>query len=136
MKNADCGQFRECGNARVSAEDPDTDGDGIPDAWEIANFLDPDSSDFEVDTDHDGRSDFLEYAFGGNPHGADPDRGSSCGAVQETGADYLSLSFDRRKYSSLVYRVMESSTLASWAEVTLASRMIGTPTDHDEALSE
>lgn len=52
----------------------DSDGDGIPDAWEIANGLNPfDPSDASQDPDHDGLTNLQEYLLGTNPHVADTD---------------------------------------------------------------
>lgn len=45
----------------------DTDGDGMPDDWEIANGLDPQTDDASGDADRDGVSNFAEYAFKGDP---------------------------------------------------------------------
>lgn len=46
----------------------DTDGDGISDAYEIANNLNRYGSDASTGTDSDGISNFLEFAFGLNPN--------------------------------------------------------------------
>ncbi len=45
----------------------DTDGDGIPDAYEMANGLNRYSNDASATQDGDGVSNFLQFAFGLNP---------------------------------------------------------------------
>jgi RHS repeat-associated protein len=61
----------------------DTDGDGLPDTWEIAHDLDPinssdpsdpsDRSDAIADPDHDGLANLEEYLLGLNPRDPDTD---------------------------------------------------------------
>lgn len=49
-------------------EEEDQDGDGLPDAWEIANGLNPnDPTDAWVDSDGDGLTNIQEYNLGLNP---------------------------------------------------------------------
>lgn len=58
---------------------PDSDGDGLPDAWESAHGLNPyawDSdgdgiSDADEDPDGDGRSNLLEFLLGSDPYSPD-----------------------------------------------------------------
>jgi hypothetical protein len=45
----------------------DTDNDGIPDAWETANGLDPLVADSEGDSDGDSRSNLFEYRTATDP---------------------------------------------------------------------
>ena len=51
--------------------DADTDGDGMPDAWETAHGFNPnDPSDANLDSDHDGLTNLQEYLAGTDPHNA------------------------------------------------------------------
>ena len=50
----------------------DSDGDGVSDAFEIANGMNRfDPADASLDTDKDGNTALAEYLFGLNPHAAD-----------------------------------------------------------------
>jgi len=62
-----------CGTQKVDPN-KDTDGDGIPDKWEIDNGLDPnDPSDALQDFDNDGLTNFQEYKLRTNIYNADTD---------------------------------------------------------------
>ncbi|MEO6036139.1 MAG: lamin tail domain-containing protein, partial [Verrucomicrobiota bacterium] len=50
-----------------SKESADTDGDGIPDNYELANGLDPFTNDSDKDSDGDGATNLEEYRNGTNP---------------------------------------------------------------------
>ena len=51
---------------------PDTDGDGMNDAWEVAHALDPFADDASADADNDGISNLAECENGLDPQVADP----------------------------------------------------------------
>lgn len=52
----------------------DTDGDGMPDGWEMVNGLNPiNPSDATADLDGDGLTNLQEYQYGTDPHNADSD---------------------------------------------------------------
>ncbi|MGH7951294.1 MAG: Ig-like domain-containing protein [Limisphaerales bacterium] len=46
----------------------DTDGDGMPDQWEMANGLDPATDDSLGDPDNDGLPNLAEFILGTNPN--------------------------------------------------------------------
>lgn len=52
---------------------PDSDGDGMPDAWEEANGLNPNLDDASLDSDNDGLTNLQEYLAGTDPNNADTD---------------------------------------------------------------
>lgn len=51
----------------------DSDGDGMPDAWEIAHGLDPAVNDANQDKDNDGLTNIEEYRRSTNPNNPDTD---------------------------------------------------------------
>jgi len=60
--------------AGTDPNDPDSDGDELPDGWEVANGLDPlNPSDAAFDPDGDGLVNLQEYQHGSNPRSADSD---------------------------------------------------------------
>ncbi len=56
--------------AAIGGRDRDTDGDGVPDIIEAYLGMDPLTSDFGVDSDGDGWTDFEEWVRGTNPNDA------------------------------------------------------------------
>ena len=51
----------------------DSDGDGMPDGWEVDNSLDPLTDDSSLDLDNDGLTNFDEYQAGTDPNASDTD---------------------------------------------------------------
>ena len=72
--NVDGGPEQRYGAGSFKVIVDDEDGDGIPDAWEEANGLDPEmAEDAEDDPDNDGLSNLTEFETGLNPKVADTD---------------------------------------------------------------
>lgn len=67
----------------------DTDGDGMPDAYETANGLNPNVHDSEGDPDFDGLKNFTEFARGTSPTNADSDDDSLPDGVETKTGAYL-----------------------------------------------
>ncbi len=67
---------------RFGAVSSDADGDGMDDAWEIANGLDPEVNDATDDLDDDGVDNFTEFAFNGRAND-----GSNRGVIVSSLAD-------------------------------------------------
>jgi hypothetical protein len=51
----------------------DSDGDGMPDSWEVEHGLDPHRNDADLDLDGDGLTNLEEYRYGTRPDRADSD---------------------------------------------------------------
>jgi hypothetical protein len=59
---------------RIAPAGGDSDGDLIPDEYELAHGLDPNNKvDASEDPDHDGLTNLQEYQLGTDPHNADTD---------------------------------------------------------------
>lgn len=82
--------------AREPELNPDSDRDGMPARWEIANGLDPDKPDGDGDSDRDGLTNREEYERGTDPNDPDTDDGGETdGSEVRGGADPLDPADDR-----------------------------------------
>jgi hypothetical protein len=82
----------------------DTDGDGIPDGWEIAYGLDPSANDAQEDSDGDGRTNYEEYLAGTNPADADDQLRLQANITANGKQVVLSFVALRNKTYSILYR--------------------------------
>ncbi|NLE42338.1 MAG: hypothetical protein GX615_10970, partial [Lentisphaerae bacterium] len=72
--NAHSMALADAGGDALDPCDPDTDGDGMPDGWEVEHGFDPlDDDDAGLDPDDDGLSNQEEFGLGCDPHAADTD---------------------------------------------------------------
>jgi hypothetical protein len=99
----------------------DTDGDGLPDAWETANGLDPtDPNDANRDTDGDGISNRDEYLAG--TYAFDPSDGFRLDLVEQTGNGSTLEFFAVR---GRTYTFQASTNLLEWTPVTFRTQAGG-----------
>jgi hypothetical protein len=73
-------QGTRTGGAAITENWLDTDGDGMPDGWEVSYELDPLRDDASADCDRDGFSNLVEYLKGTAPNdpNSHPPRAMSC----------------------------------------------------------
>ena len=117
----------------VAAPLTDSDGDGIPDAWETGNGLNPGTNDANADKDSDGQSNLAEYLAGTSPGDARSVLKVLSAAAVPSGQVTLTWASVPGK----AYRVMHSTSLLSWTEIPgtrrLATGSIGSVTFTDPA---
>jgi hypothetical protein len=98
----------------------DSDGDGMPDVWEIANGLNPyDPTDAGLDPDGDGLTNLQEYQLGTNPHVADTD------------GDGLSDGYEVQIGTNPLVADTDGDGLSDGQEVTLGTNPLNPDTDGD-----
>ena len=79
-----------------------------------------------ADADGDGRTNFEEFVFGGNPRLADSKTPPATSIVNDGGTDYLSVTFERRHgVLDATFTVESCSDLTDWQPVNFP---VGTPT--------
>jgi hypothetical protein len=97
---------------------PDSDGDGLPDAWETANGLNPSNpADAVLDPDGDTFDNRLEHALGADPRSSTTPSLPVQGKLQVGGIDYATLRFTRLKNltgSTLIPELCATLNAADW----------------------
>lgn len=98
---------------RTAAALPDTDGDRLPDAWEIDQFGNTNAVTSDSPTPS-GMTALLAYAIGQSPHAGDPARAPR---LVRSG-NSLSLTYTRRldRRPALVWTVQQFDPSAGWEE--------------------
>jgi hypothetical protein len=93
---------------------PDSDGDGLPDEWEISYRLNPNTADAAADSDGDGMTSLAEYIAGTDP--SDPSSYLKLKPIE--GAAGRSLEF--QAVSNRTYTVQFTDALAAgqWRKLT------------------
>jgi hypothetical protein len=104
---ANAGLAKADGTGTITALD--SDGDGIPDYWEVTHGLNPfDPSDALLDTDGDGLTNLEEFLFGTNP--LDPTDAALIFNLQTSGSDFV---FTLHTAAGLKYRIEYAESLAT-----------------------
>jgi len=117
------GYYQDLADATVSrtwtvdAANPDRDGDGMPNDWEVANMLDPeDPADADLDADLDGVSNRDEYRAQTDPR--DPESFLKVSSVSVSGGE-VTVRFNA--VAGLTYTVQYRDSVESGMWSTLAS---------------
>lgn len=102
---------------------------GMPDAWEEKHGINPLTSLPTTDSDGDGLSDIMEFAFSGNPRKADArERKPIADTAVIENKHYLVLDFRKPvDIGSLVYEIQESDDLIKWTTRPLSECLAATP---------
>lgn len=117
---------------------PDTDTDGLPDAWETTHGLNSGASSADNgrlgDPDHDGIPNLLEYAMGLDPKSAETQAPttSTTETNPETGQTHLVYTYRRLIYPGAVtYTVTTSTNLTAWSAPAVAPEVLSTVANPD-----
>ena len=95
---------------------PDSDGDGMPDAWEVEHYLNPDSPlDADDDLDLDGAGNLQEFLAG-----TDPGDEASVFAFTHVAREGTAVRFRFHAVQGCVYSLQASDSLSqgSWQIIT------------------
>jgi len=116
--------------AILTVVNPDSDGDGIPDEWEIAHGLNPqDGADRNQDADGDGLSNWQEYIAGTDPQ--NPQSVLKARWAPGDGGIVL-LQFDAISNRNYTVEYLDSMPASNWISLTNfvpapSNRIIGLP---------
>jgi type VI secretion system Hcp family effector len=94
--------------AETDPEFVDSDGDGMPDLWELAHGLNPEVPDGDGDLDGDGLSNLLEYHAGTSPR----DSNSFFRAIGTTSGVGETFTIRWNSVPGRTYRVLHSADLS------------------------
>ncbi len=97
----------------VTAIPADTDGDGIPDAWESAHGLNPAVNDAAFDADSDGTTNRAEYIAGTDPQNAASLFQVKTIAVPANGP--IAITWD--SIAGKIYHLTMSTDMQTWSEI-------------------
>jgi hypothetical protein len=95
---------------------PDSDGDGMPDAWELANGTDPWINDANADPDHDGFTNLQEYWAGTSPTNAASALRIESAFELADGSQVLSFTAMSNHSYTVLYR--EEQLFTAWQKLT------------------
>jgi hypothetical protein len=105
--------------------------------WLIDNNLYGIDANYHSDTDGDGISQILEYAFQTNPHQAEPDRAPQYFIESTHSADYLNYSLVRPSLlNGVSYAVLTTTNLNDWQNAQSNISLVSSTQNADGTLTE